>query len=654
MNGRLLLPGALLIGIADFAFGQLINGSFETGPFDVNGNIAGWAVTGNVTNTNEQSAISSHAAAFNVGGDSQNNSLAQTFSTTAGQWYQLSFDSRIYNQPSGPLQLNVQVTGNGILLNRSVTPPTPPTTSFQSYRYGFRANSASTTLVFTDVGSGNVTSDTLLDNASVSSSPAPTPGSLPLVNGDFEAGPFDSNGNVSGWNVQGPGDLAVEANEGTTHGSAHAAVFSIGRDSQANILYQDFATNTGQTYNVDFDAGVFGQHSAGPLQFRLRILDANTASSLLDQTVVPPEAGTFSSANVAFNHYHYSFNATGGSAIIEFSDVGAGSANADVVLDTVAVALATASPTPAPGSTPTTLPLNNGSFEAAPHYQIGSITGWTVAGNVASIAEGATNGTYSAALSAGGDSAGNTLSQSFVTTAGQSYNLDFDAGVFGTTDSTLHLKVTLTGNGTLRTDTFAPPYAGTNTPAAVQFSHYRYGFTANSGVTTLEFADVFLGNLNADIVVDQVSVLAQPPTYTQWRNARFNSSQQNDPNVSGWSADPDHDGIENGLEYFFNTDPLAGITAADSAALPRAGIQVNGGSRFLTFTFRRLVGWAGNPAVVAVSDNFSAWDITGNQLEQVGDAAPAGDGTTEIVTMRLKTPISQGVPRKFFVLQLTQ
>jgi hypothetical protein len=140
------------------------NGNFETGPFDLNGTVTDWTASAHVTNTNEAGAIGSHVAAFNVGGDFQGDTLSQPLSTSAGQWYQLVFESAIFNFTSNPLQLNVQVSSGGTALNRSVTPR--KSNLFTTYRYSFRANSASTTIQFSDIGNGNVGTDTLLDTVS--------------------------------------------------------------------------------------------------------------------------------------------------------------------------------------------------------------------------------------------------------------------------------------------------------------------------------------------------------------------------------------------------------------------------------------------------------------------------------------------------------
>ena len=53
---------------------------------------------------------------------------------------------------------------------------------------------------------------------------------------------------------------------------------NIGGDSQSNILSRTFPTMTGETYAVDFDAGIWGQHTVNPLQFRVRAFETGTDS----------------------------------------------------------------------------------------------------------------------------------------------------------------------------------------------------------------------------------------------------------------------------------------------------------------------------------------------------------------------------------------
>ncbi|MEY2440050.1 MAG: hypothetical protein QOI34_1435 [Verrucomicrobiota bacterium] len=306
---------------------------------------------------------------------------------------------------------------------------------------------------------------------------------------------------------------------------------------------------------------------------------------------------------------------------------------------------------------PTTLPLNNGDFETPPFTTLGTVAGWTTGGTgkVADIDQGATSGTHSAALSAGGDYEGDILSQRFFTTAGCSYKLDFDAAIYGEPDPSSalqQLRIQVVGDSFLLDVTLTDLESAHNfVQSAVPWKHYQFMFTANSSVTTLQFTDIGLGNVFADVVIDTVSVQPMPLSFADWQAAHF----AGEPGISGWSADPDLDGIPNGLEYFFQTNPRAGIPYSERDFLPHVSIESTGPSQYLTFTYRRLINWTGNPEVVGVSNDLQTWDETQSQIEQVGSPVPMADGCTELVKVRLKTPINQGpIPRKFLRVKLTE
>jgi Protein of unknown function (DUF642) len=163
-----------------------------------------------------------------------------------------------------------------------------------------------------------------------------------ILNGDFETPPFETDGVVSDWAVTGfVGDVS---GQGFTSAS-HAAAFSLGGDSQGNMLSQSFATNPGQSFTLDFDAGVAGVRSGGPLQLQIQVFGTGT---LLDQTVTPPYNGNFNPAS--FDHFTFMFIADSSSAILKFTDVGLGNSNADTMLDTVSVAPTLGGQVPEPTS----------------------------------------------------------------------------------------------------------------------------------------------------------------------------------------------------------------------------------------------------------------------------------------------------------------
>jgi len=465
-----------------------------------------------------------------------------------------------------------------------------------------------------------------------------------VQNGDFEAEPHDPFSTILDWDVLGTG-FVHSAMQGASSGSFSAAL-SIGGDSEGNILSQTFGTTAGQAYLLQFDAGVFGVRTEGPLQLSVEV---SGAAFLVDQTVTPPDALTFDPTFVVFRHYRYAFIADSSSATLQFTNVGLGNFNADVMVDTVSVV-----PTLLPP--PVLLPLVNGNFETGPFDSNGTVSGWSVYGvsQAAVRTEAATSGSHSVAFGPGGDFQDDILSQQFFTTPGRAYSIDFDAAVYGVSDSVQMLRVRLIGDSAVFQQMVSPPYFSTFDSSAIQLQHYHFVFSAESSVSTIEFSNVGLDNHDADVVLDTVQVVPVPQTFAEWQSDHFDANQLNNPQISGWAADPDNDRIANGLEFFFNTDPLAGISVADANAIPRTAIEGFDGFNYVTFTFHQLLGWNRNPAVVQVSNDLVTWDTTGNQIEIVS-VVGSGDGETETVKFRLKTPVPNGsAPRKFFRLSLDQ
>src|ERR1700761_7594957 len=128
-----LTIGLLLVtGGSVRAQNLLLNGDFESppDPHDPLG-INHWFVFG----TSDIQALqnvgyttATHAAAFNVTGDSDMSVLGQTFSTTIGQYYALDFDAGIYGTPTSPPQLRIQVfDANTAPVDTIITPPSANT-----------------------------------------------------------------------------------------------------------------------------------------------------------------------------------------------------------------------------------------------------------------------------------------------------------------------------------------------------------------------------------------------------------------------------------------------------------------------------------------------------------------------------------------------
>ncbi|MEZ5385643.1 MAG: PEP-CTERM sorting domain-containing protein [Prosthecobacter sp.] len=165
----------------------IVNGSFEN---NTGGIPDSWTATGNLGVSPVQGkSDGSFAVAFSLGNTPSNGVLSQTFSTTLGQDYLLTFDFGKYavNQPTEVARLVYDIFdgagfGGASLLSGTVSDGTPGLNSdssllYNPYQFAFTAMGALTTLRFTDTSdpqSGGGGFDAMLDNVSVASVPEPS------------------------------------------------------------------------------------------------------------------------------------------------------------------------------------------------------------------------------------------------------------------------------------------------------------------------------------------------------------------------------------------------------------------------------------------------------------------------------------------------
>lgn len=144
--------------------------------------------------------------------------------------------------------------------------------------------------------------------------------------------------------------------------------------------------------------------------------------------------------------------------------------------------------------------LTNPSFEAG-------VTGYTLGGqsNVEfGPGEGSSNGLLAAQFNGHDGPTGTTLSQSFATDPGQTYLLSFDFYAFGVSSASTGLITTVSGTGTLLSQTVSQ--TGSNFSIG-PFTTYSFPFTANSALSTLTFEDTG-ATTTIDGVLDNLSVVA--------------------------------------------------------------------------------------------------------------------------------------------------
>ncbi|WP_348223492.1 Ig-like domain-containing protein [Luteolibacter sp.] len=148
--------------------------------------------------------------------------------------------------------------------------------------------------------------------------------------------------------------------------------------------------------------------------------------------------------------------------------------------------------------------LVNGSFESG-------FTGWTATGNqfIQSAAPYVpTDGTKLVGYNGADQTPNAVLSQSFSTTAGQTYTLAFDLGVLSFNTNSQTMQATVNGTGNLLTRTITINGLGGGT---CRWLPQSFTFVANSTSSTLAFRDQSSSSLNLDMMLDNVRVTAPPP-----------------------------------------------------------------------------------------------------------------------------------------------
>jgi choice-of-anchor C domain-containing protein len=202
---KLAAIAALLLGAGPttgFAANLLINGSFETGPsfggnfINVNGGstaITGWTVGGLAVDYsgpgtwNISDGIRNIDLDGSVGSPYPYGSISQTFATTIGQSYFMTFDLS-GNPAGGPLVKQVQVSAGansqifGHNIGAIVSPNLPLSITYQQQQFTFTAIANTSTLTFTSLTpqSGITGYGAVIDNVFVgvsSSSSVPDAGS---------------------------------------------------------------------------------------------------------------------------------------------------------------------------------------------------------------------------------------------------------------------------------------------------------------------------------------------------------------------------------------------------------------------------------------------------------------------------------------------
>jgi len=321
------------------------------------------------------------------------------------------------------------------------------------------------------------TYDVVVSNAAGSAASAAatlTVSSEILANGSFEEG-------LTAWTLTGNGSIDTATGLYPPTDGTHLVVFNSGQTTPNGVLFQAFTTVAGQSYTLAFDAGVVA-YNKNPQTLRVTVTGIG---SLLSQTITINGPGGGATRWVPQS---FTFVANSATSTLTFRDESASTSNLDLLLDNVRIAPPI---------------LVNGSFEA-------DLTGWTASGNVG-IADptGApyvpTDGSKIIAFNAGQSTPNGVLSQAFATVAGQTYSLAFDAGVIAYNKNPQTLRVTVTGTGSLLSQTITINGLG---GGAARWVPQSFTFMANSATSTLTFRDQSASTNNIDLLLDHVRVTA--------------------------------------------------------------------------------------------------------------------------------------------------
>lgn len=129
--------------------------------------------------------------------------------------------------------------------------------------------------------------------------------------------------------------------------------------------------------------------------------------------------------------------------------------------------------------------------------------------------------------------------------------------------------------------------------------------------------------------------------FIAWQNVHFTPAQLADPTMSGPTADPDHDGINNLMEYALMTDPWQ----PDAATTIQPGIVVG----YFGFTFTRRKWAADLQYTIDVSTNLTTWDTSGTQFTQ---SVISDNGVKQLIQVT-ESSVGKPYPARYFRLRTT-
>jgi len=278
---------------------------------------------------------------FNGGNTPPGGSIAQSFSTGAGQTYKVSFYVGRIGLGSGTMRLLGQVKSSTGELLGSLTGTAPDSPGYgEAQTFTFAAATETSTLTFADTSTATVAVDVLLDNVSVVLTSPPV---SPFSNGSFESPalasgasvelPAGSTNALTGWTV-GTTGLVSFANGPALGVSPVDGVQQIGFNGgdtpPGGSIAQSFSTAVGQMYKVSFYVGRIGSGS-GAMSLLAQV-KSSTGELLGLLTGTAPDSPGYGEAQT------FTFTAATATSTLTFVDVSTATVAVDMLLDNVSVA----------------------------------------------------------------------------------------------------------------------------------------------------------------------------------------------------------------------------------------------------------------------------------------------------------------------------
>lgn len=447
---------------------------------------------------------------------------------------------------------------------------------------------------------------------------------VPVV-GPFTNGSFESE--FAGWTWSGSAQtVKVKTGLPATNGTT-VIEFNSNNSPNGGALTQTFTTTPGNTYSVTFDQGVLSfNNSQQTLQVGI-----TGSSPLLTQSFSLNGIG---GGNVNYASRSLTFTANSATTTLTFRDQSGTTNGIDLLLDNVAVNIAG---TPAVG----TNLLFNGSFES-------EYDGWIQEGATRIEAPGppfTTEGLKMLSFSVGEAPTDGKVTQSFGTTPGATYSVQFDFGTLGYVEALQTVRTLVTGNGTLLNQTFS---VNCRADFVIVWASVSYSFVANSGVTTLTLADASATGNALDGFVDKVRVIrttgaantppiAVPDSYSTPKNTELvvavagilsnDTDAQSNPLSAVVSAGPTHGTLNLNPNGGFSYTPTIGYTGPDSFTYyANDGLSDSG---IVTVSISVTAVSSGPNVLVngSFESNFSGWTTSGNVNIQSIAPYAATDGS---------------------------